>query len=158
MEPARHTISEASAVLGISPDAVRNRLKRGTLKREKQGRRVFVLLDPTAANTGQAAANTDQAAGQSPANQRPINAANDLSAVVEAKNEEIARLVTQLGHTRSDLERAGEEKASLLEALKAGQVLQKQTADRLDRTQARLEAPKTSLWQRLLGKGNASEG
>jgi hypothetical protein len=35
------------------------------------------------------------------------NAANDLAVTVKAKDEEIARLVAQLGHTRSDLERAG---------------------------------------------------
>jgi DNA-binding Lrp family transcriptional regulator len=152
MEPARHTIAEASAVLGISADAVRNRLKRGTLKREKVGRRVYVIMDPTAANTG-------QAAGQSPANQRPINTANDLAAVVQAKDEEIARLVDQLGHTRSDLERAGEEKSKLLEALQAGQVLQRQSANHLERLHLQLEAPRRGFWQRLLGKGGAaSEG
>ncbi|MDP9458518.1 MAG: hypothetical protein M3Q60_22700 [Actinomycetota bacterium] len=36
---------EAAAALGISPEAVRNRLSRGTLKSVKEDGRVFVLID-----------------------------------------------------------------------------------------------------------------
>lgn len=41
---ARYTVPEAAEVLGISPEAVRNRLSRGTLQSEKVEGRVHVLL------------------------------------------------------------------------------------------------------------------
>ena len=40
----RVTVSEAAELLGITPEAVRMRIKRGTLRSERQGGRVFVLL------------------------------------------------------------------------------------------------------------------
>jgi hypothetical protein len=40
----RYTVPEAAQVLGISPEAVRNRLSRGTLRSEKVEGRVHVLL------------------------------------------------------------------------------------------------------------------
>ena len=42
---ARLTVPEAAAALGISPEAVRNRLSRGSLKREKVEGTVYVLID-----------------------------------------------------------------------------------------------------------------
>jgi hypothetical protein len=41
---ARYTVPDAARVLDISPEAVRNRLSRGTLESVKEGRTVFVLL------------------------------------------------------------------------------------------------------------------
>jgi hypothetical protein len=41
----RFTVPEAAQVLGISPEAVRTRLSRGTLEGERNRGRVFVLLD-----------------------------------------------------------------------------------------------------------------
>jgi hypothetical protein len=41
----RFTVPEAAQVLGISPEAVRTRLSRGTLESVRDGGRVFVLLD-----------------------------------------------------------------------------------------------------------------
>jgi hypothetical protein len=40
----RVTVSEAAEALGITPEAVRMRIKRGTLRSERQAGRVFVLL------------------------------------------------------------------------------------------------------------------
>ena len=40
----RVTVSEAAEQLGITAEAVRMRIKRGTLRSERQGGRVFVLL------------------------------------------------------------------------------------------------------------------
>lgn len=40
-------ISEAAVWLGISEDAVRARIKRGTLKAKRQGGRVFVVFEPS---------------------------------------------------------------------------------------------------------------
>jgi hypothetical protein len=41
----RYNVREAAEVLGISPEAVRTRLSRGTLDSVKEGRRVYVLLE-----------------------------------------------------------------------------------------------------------------
>jgi hypothetical protein len=42
---SRYTVPEAARVLGISPEAVRNRLSRGTLKSVKVEGTVYVLID-----------------------------------------------------------------------------------------------------------------
>jgi hypothetical protein len=42
----RYNVRDAAEVLGISPEAVRTRLSRGTLDSEREGRRVYVLLEP----------------------------------------------------------------------------------------------------------------
>src|SRR5215207_9615360 len=42
----RYTVPEAARALGISPEAVRNRLSRGTLESIKEKGTVYVLLAP----------------------------------------------------------------------------------------------------------------
>lgn len=61
MPTNRYTVKEAASVLGISQDAVRSRIKRGSLEVEREGRRVYVLLVAT-----------DQPTNE-PTNQRPTN-------------------------------------------------------------------------------------
>ena len=41
----RTTVAEAAEVLGISAEAVRGRIRRGTLRVEREDRRVYVLLE-----------------------------------------------------------------------------------------------------------------
>ncbi len=48
----RVSVSEAAAVMGISVEAVRGRIKRGTIGHERDGVRVYVLLDADQAATG----------------------------------------------------------------------------------------------------------
>ncbi len=48
----RFTVSEASGVLGISVEAVRGRIKRGTIGHERDGERVYVILDADRTPTG----------------------------------------------------------------------------------------------------------
>ncbi len=51
MSPLRRTtVAEAAEVLGISAEAVRGRIRRGTLPVEREGGAVYVLLDHRAAN------------------------------------------------------------------------------------------------------------
>jgi excisionase family DNA binding protein len=50
----RLTVPEAAEVLGISGDAVRSRIKRGTLPTVREGGRVFVVLGATDRPTAQA--------------------------------------------------------------------------------------------------------
>ena len=132
------SVSGAAAHLGISQNAVRNRLKRGSLKHFKRGGRVSVLVKDERPNEGLAATN---GAGQHPANgaaNEEGNLANGLAAVLEAKNELIADLKKQLEDAKQD-------KLEWQEAFKREQVLH-QGAQRT------LEAPTAPWWQRLLGK------
>jgi len=48
------SVSEAAAALGISAEAVRSRVKRGTLQSVKEGASVYVLLEASLGNLGQA--------------------------------------------------------------------------------------------------------
>lgn len=48
----RFTVSEAADVLGISVEAVRGRIKRETIAHERDGERVYVILDVDQASTG----------------------------------------------------------------------------------------------------------
>ena len=91
----RLTIAEASDLLGISKDAVRMRIKRGTLRSEKTDDRVYVWLD----NVPNAEQNADPNA--------------DSTALIAAKDETIRTLRDQLESER----RANEENRRLLAGL-----------------------------------------
>src|SRR5215208_6337190 len=45
MTEERHTLSEAASLLGITPDALRQRIRRGRYRAEKVAGRVYVYLD-----------------------------------------------------------------------------------------------------------------
>ena len=71
------TVTEAAEVLRISADAVRSRIKRGTLETEKEGNSVFVTLR----------------GGTSQANQsHNTGAPGDQSALIEALRDQIGDL------------------------------------------------------------------
>ncbi len=46
--PPRVTVEDAAQLLGVSVDAVRKRIERGTLRSERVGKARYVLLDETA--------------------------------------------------------------------------------------------------------------
>ncbi len=71
------TVMEAADELGISQDAVRMRIKRGTLDATKDGRQVFVLLD------------TDQTTDQTPSDSTAL--ISRLEDEVRFLREELAR-------------------------------------------------------------------
>lgn len=48
----RFTVSEAAGIMGISVEAVRGRIKRGTVEHERDGERVYVILDADQTATG----------------------------------------------------------------------------------------------------------
>jgi hypothetical protein len=54
--PKRATVAQAAKVLGLSAEAVRSRVQRGTLESEKDGGTVYVLLEDSA----QTRPNTDE--------------------------------------------------------------------------------------------------
>jgi hypothetical protein len=74
-------VPEAAEALGISPEAVRNRLSRGTLRSEKRGGRVFVLIDRDMVRP------TERHTGDTP---------NDTTGLIDALRQQIASLERQL--------------------------------------------------------------
>jgi hypothetical protein len=80
------TVPEAAEALGISPEAVRNRLSRGTLESVKENGRVFVLTD------GDMARDTDDI---------PTEIPGESTAVINAKDETIRILEEQLESERA---------------------------------------------------------
>lgn len=87
---ARKTVAEAAEVLGISAEAVRGRVRRGTLPVEREGGAVYVLLEETAADrpTDDQSRTTDD---------QPV----DRSELVEALREQIADLRGQLAEANA---------------------------------------------------------
>jgi hypothetical protein len=77
----RLTVPEAAQALGISPEAVRNRLSRGTLDSAKEDGTVYVLLDADRAR------HTDDVSHDIP---------GDAEALISAKDETIRVLGEQL--------------------------------------------------------------
>jgi hypothetical protein len=57
----RTTVSEAAEILGISAEAVRGRIRRGTIPVEREGGTVYVLIEGTESNrtTGDQSRTTD---------------------------------------------------------------------------------------------------
>jgi excisionase family DNA binding protein len=104
----RVTVSEAAEQLGITAEAVRMRIKRGTLRSERQAGRVFVLLGPD----------------------RPIERTTERTEPIEDRTAElIATLQEQLAEERearrradtiiAQLARANEEQARTIRELEA---------------------------------------
>jgi hypothetical protein len=91
----RLTVAQAAEVLGITTDAVRMRLSRGTLSSEKQEGRVYVLLEEDL---------TDDITNDRPVLDREL---------VDAKDETIRLLTQQLESER----RANEENRRIIAAL-----------------------------------------
>jgi hypothetical protein len=82
----RLTVAEASAVLGITVEAVRGRIKRGTLDHERTDKGVFVLLEADQP-TDRPRPDNDQTTDR---------LQSDNAALISAKDETIATLRDQL--------------------------------------------------------------
>jgi len=93
----RYTVPEAAHALGISPEAVRNRLSRGTLESTKENGTVYVLL------TADMVRHTDdRSSDRSGGTSRHIgDTPNDPSSLISAKEETIGVLKAQLEAERA---------------------------------------------------------
>ena len=80
----RYTVAEAARILDTTAEAIRSRIKRGTLQSIKEGSTVYVLLRPDQTPPEQGPA-SDQSADRT----RP-------GALIDAKDETIAALREQL--------------------------------------------------------------
>jgi hypothetical protein len=82
----RVTVAQASEILGVTVEAVRGRIKRGTLEHERHSGTVYVLLKADQMPTGHQPGD-DQTAGR---------LQSDSTALISAKDETIATLQEQL--------------------------------------------------------------
>jgi vacuolar-type H+-ATPase catalytic subunit A/Vma1 len=76
---------EAAKVLALTEEAVRQRVKRGTLDSIKVDGKLFVLLDNDRSDTQ-----------EQPVNNRSADTSNDRSRLVNALEDEVAHLRRQL--------------------------------------------------------------
>ena len=86
----RKTVAEAAEAMGISAEAVRGRIRRGTLPVEREGGAVYVLLEP--------------AADDRPTADQPRTTADqpaDRTELVEALREQISDLREQLAEANA---------------------------------------------------------
>ena len=86
----RMTVAQAAEVLGISAEAVRGRVRRGTLPVEREGGAVYVLLDAPA--------------GGRPTDDQPRTTEDrsaDRAELVEALREQISDLRSQLAEANA---------------------------------------------------------
>ena len=94
---SRLTVPEAAEALGISPEAVRNRLSRGTLKSEKEKGTVYVLLQT---DRSQSTANTSNDKSRY-TDDRSTDITGDPTSLISAKEETIRLLSEQLEAERA---------------------------------------------------------
>ncbi len=100
----RLTVSGAAEALGISSEAVRTRIQRGTLESVREGGRVFVLFDPDMTQS-----NTD----------RTDNQTQDQTALVEALQEQVEYLRRELAVRTEENRRKDHLLAAALERIPA---------------------------------------
>jgi hypothetical protein len=98
----RLTVSGAVQELGISAEAVRSRIKRGTLESVKEGSTVYVLL-PYRPGDDQTTTERDRAYDQAPPEHERVGAQGDL---VESLIDQVAYMREQLAEEREARRRA----------------------------------------------------
>ena len=99
----RFTVAQAADALGLSPEAVRMRIKRGTLPYVKEENTVYVLLGPSYLEADQAEPNSERT--QPNANQT-ADLTDDKAALMDALRAEVEFLREEL---RRRAERHAEE-------------------------------------------------
>ena len=82
----RVTVAQAAEILGVTVEAVRGRIKRGTLEHERHSGTVYVLLEADQ-STNRTRPDIDQIAGR---------LQSDSAALISAKDETITTLRDQL--------------------------------------------------------------
>ena len=128
----RFTVAEASEILGITVEAVRGRIKRGTLDHERTDKGVFVLLD-TDQSDDRPRPDIDQTTDRLQSNS---------AALISAKDETIATLRDQLEAERQAHAEARRLLAAALERIPAVEAPQEasEAAERVEEEPERAES------------------
>jgi DNA-binding Lrp family transcriptional regulator len=127
------SVSEAADELGISAEAVRSRLKRGTLRSIKSGTSVYVLLDPDQTATGrdQTIARTSPEHDQ--ASDQTHNRPDPCEELVEELRDRV-RYLEEESRRKDHLLAAALERIPAIEAPRDGPKTASEDADRGDCT------------------------
>ncbi|MDP9487397.1 MAG: hypothetical protein M3Q49_16710 [Actinomycetota bacterium] len=104
----RMSVRQAAAELGITVEAVRNRIKRGTLSSEKEAGSVFVILDGDHATADQPEAGRGQTSDHTQPDEQP-------AVLVEELRDRIAYLERQVEEEREARRRADTLMARLMD-------------------------------------------
>jgi hypothetical protein len=148
----RFTVHEAARVLGITPEAVRSRIQRGTLTKDKgDDGTVYVRLnaDQLRTNadehTNQSASVTDETDDQAQLVERMASEIDHLREMLALRDEEIRR--------RDHLLAAALERIPAIEAPPDGRESPVTPSEPRSDTQAPQEEERRSWWQKLFGAG-----
>ena len=156
----RFTVSEAAGALGISAEAVRSRLKRGTLRSVKDGATVYVLLAPDQSrpDADQTPPEPDQIGDQTELVEALREQTAYLQGVIATRDHELRERAEEIRRRDSALERQQELTAMFanrLRELEAPQASQESPPDTTtpqpEREAAETPAPPRPWWRRILG-------
>ena len=89
----RHSIPQAAKTLGLTEEAVRQRVKRGTLDSVKVGGKLFVLLETDRSDD---TSNAPEQLVSDTSEKQTNDTSNDTSRLVDALEDEVAHLRRQL--------------------------------------------------------------
>jgi hypothetical protein len=152
----RVTVADAAQLLGLSAEAVRMRIKRGTLASEKVKGSVYVLLDSDPTRTN------DAHTGNRTADQTEVTT-TDQTALVEALQSEVAFLREELQRREDTHTEENRRKDTIIAQLtqripelepasepRESPETPSEDADKVD-TPPEEEQPRASWWKRLFG-------
>lgn len=97
----RLSVYQAAEVLGVTVDAVRGRIKRGTIEHERDGNRVYVILDADESDTGR-----DQPGDQYGESCALISQLRDENAYLRDENRRKDEIIMQQAMTMRQLSAA----------------------------------------------------
>jgi hypothetical protein len=146
----RLTVPEAAQALGISPEAVRNRLSRGTLDSAKEDGTVYVLLEADRAR------HTDDVSHDIPGDAGALISAKDETIRVlreqleaeRAASAELRRIVAGLVQRVPELEAAPEARESPESAARTSDT----AAEPRSTTEEQQEQTSRPWWRRIFGQ------
>ena len=128
----RFTVAQAADALGLSAEAVRMRIKRGTLAHVKEENTVYVLLDPSSLETDQTRPNSERT---QPNNDQLADQTTDqTSQMVETLQAEVQFLRQELKHARELREEEARRKDAIIMTM----------AQRIPELEPASEAPETA--------------
>jgi hypothetical protein len=102
----RVTVAQAAEILGVTVEAIRGRIKRGTLEHERHSGTVYVLLDADQ-STNRTRPDNDQTTDR---------VQSDSAALISAKDETIATLREQIEDLRRERDEWKEQARMVLSA------------------------------------------
>ena len=126
----RFTVAEASEVLGVTVEAVRGRIKRGTLEHQRDSGTVYVLLD----------------ADQPPTGQQPADDQTDDQPRPDAREDIVGELRDRIRYLERQMEEEREARRradTILAQLSAANAEQARTIRALEAPQEPTEDPET---------------